>query len=157
MTRFRAPTVYLITAFVLGMLATFAARPLLSPAAQTNPANDAFAEELDPIDDAPAEQMGVVHSRMAAKHWLAGELIEGRMPVADVLAQFRQMQEAETGFWVQMRVLHPGAGDDELLGLNILTYVEVASNGRPDQRAVLARIRSELNSLTADQPRRRPA
>ena len=87
--------------------------------------------------------------RFAARRRLAGEVIDGRLTLPEAAAGFRDVSEADPAFdWERFRLVHPGASDDERLCRQVIGYVWVQVQNRPDADPALpGRLEAELEDL----------
>jgi hypothetical protein len=105
--------------------------------------------------------------RAAEKHALAGEVIEGRLPLRRAAAQFRDLNARPPAFnWEAFRQTYPGSSDDERHCCEVIQFVGQEVRRRPGaDPAAVGRLEAELRGLLQHgdfrlsglQPLRRPA
>jgi hypothetical protein len=80
------------------------------------------------------EQHAAVLPIIVAKDRLADDLLARRLTLAEAVAGFRALDEANPAFRRELFVLaHPGASDEERYRHEILTYLRARLPGVPDE------------------------
>jgi hypothetical protein len=91
------------------------------------------------------------HRARQVKLQMAEEVIAGRLSVAEALEAFRRLQGQQFPNSTKEIVMRDREmSEDELLADVILSYVEQVLGDRPEQAAVVARVKKELQELLAD-------
>jgi hypothetical protein len=87
--------------------------------------------------------------RAAAKRALASAVIEGRLPLLQAAARFRDLNAQPPAFpWEAFRQTYPGDSDDERHGREVLQFVREGMQLRPGvDPAVPERLEAELRGL----------
>jgi hypothetical protein len=90
-----------------------------------------------------------IDQRAAEKDALAGEVIEGRLPLRQAAALFRDLNARPPAFnWEAFRQTYPGCSDDELNCREVIDFVAQGVMRRPGvDPAVVGRLEAELRGL----------
>jgi hypothetical protein len=136
--------------------AALAALAYLCPARPTDrpagggpaPAAAGAAAEPDPPLE---EQWRDVEGRIAARRRVVGEVIDGRLSLAEAAARFQEIDLASKSFrWEQFREVTPAATDEERECRAVLGHVEAVLGHDPARaRAVNGRLEAELRGYGA--------
>lgn len=102
------------------------------------------ADESERLDGAEHE----VQRRIAMKESLVAELIAGRAALADVTAQFTEMNATRPAYVAAIRESFPGATDEEKAARNVIYYA-LARATAAEHDAVARRLDAELRQMIA--------
>jgi hypothetical protein len=102
-----------------------------------------------PDSQAPDDHCRDILRRVLEKDRLAGEVIEGRLSLAEAAARYRDLDEQSPEFrWREFRESHPGASDDERHCRAVIGFVRAELPGRPGgDPALVGRLETELLDL----------
>jgi hypothetical protein len=86
--------------------------------------------------------------RVQEKQRLAWELIEGRLSLPEAAARYRDLEEQQPSFnWRGFRCTCPGESDDERHCREVIVFVGVELQGRPEtDLALVGRLEAELQA-----------
>jgi hypothetical protein len=87
--------------------------------------------------------------RVAKKRALASAVIEGRLPLLQAAARFRDLNAQPPAFpWEAFRQTYPGDSDDERHGREVIQFVRHEVQQRPGtDPALVGRLEAELQGL----------
>lgn len=97
-------------------------------------------------------QLEATHARREARHRLAGELIEGRLTLAEATDEFMRLNREEPNTAANIHLMFPGADERQSTARQVLIYAEDALEERRDltpeaRRRVLERLEAELRKM----------
>jgi hypothetical protein len=87
--------------------------------------------------------------RAVEKQGLAAEVVEGRLSLVGAAARYRDLNAGEPAFnWQALRTTYPGCPDDELHCREVLSFVRIELQHRPEADPALAEhLEAELHDL----------
>jgi len=96
-------------------------------------------------DEALAAQMQDILQRIQIKRDIVQDVIHGRMPLRQAAAEFTELNSVCPAHLRVFRHQHPGMSDEEIMCRNVMSFVAMELQGRPEEAAsVQARLEREL-------------
>ena len=113
------------------------------------PRPDGLPDRAAPDGQAAADVCPNLLRRVRDKERLAGEVIEGRLSLAEAAARYRDLDaQPPPPNWEEFRRVYPGASDDERHCRQVIANVRLELPFHPDaDPALLGRLEAELDDL----------
>jgi hypothetical protein len=93
-----------------------------------------------------------VLSRNEAKQQVAGEVVAGRLSLAEAVARYRALNDESPYYRAQAARFHPAMSQEERLCREVIGYAEAALRGQPGRaERVLSRLERDLRDHLAGQ------
>jgi len=93
-----------------------------------------------------------IQQRIVVKEMKIGELIAGRLSLAEVTDEFLAMNRDQPGYMVSIRVQYTGRTDREKVARNVIHYVHSRVDDDVEESALLSHLDAELDEMTSAEP-----